>query len=76
MADLGTLTIRDVPPFIPTRLPVPAYQIVRGHFLGEIGTRDVPPTIPDRPTAVNYIVRQLIVVYRQLWPSHGQRFPQ
>lgn len=76
MAALGTLTVRDEPPFIPGRTPISAYQIIIGHYLGTVGTRNEPPFIPTRSAAVNYIVRQLIVVYRQLWPSHGQRFPQ
>lgn len=76
MADLGTLTIRDEPPFIPGRVTISAYQIIIGRYLGTVGMRDEPPFIATRSLAVNYIVRQLIVVYRQLWPSHGQRFPQ
>lgn len=78
MADLGTVPLRD--PFPPERavlLPVTDYDVVRGRFLGTIALYDPSFPLPERTPALStYIVRQIRILYRQLWPSHGQRFPQ
>lgn len=76
MAHLGTLTVRGRPPQIAREL-VTDYNINQGRYLGALTVRDGKTKLPARITTVNdYVVRQLTVVYRQLWPSHGQRFPQ
>lgn len=52
------------------------YNIERGRSLGTIlvkGPGHEPTMISP---LLGYVVRQIRVVYRQLWPSHGQRFPQ
>lgn len=78
MADLGAIELR--PSFPPARaelLPISHYRVVRGKFLGSIAERD--PSLPFPVWNSNlggYVVRQIRILYRQLWPSHGQRFPQ
>lgn len=77
MAALGTVPERPLPPVRAELVPVTDYKVVRGKYLGEITERD--PFIPlgARTSDLGtYIVRQIRVVYRQLWPNHGQRFPQ
>lgn len=77
MTALGTLTDRDSALPQTTLIPITAYTVERGNYLGVITTRD--PFLPSAPLTNdlgNYIVRQISIVYRQLWPSHGQRFPQ
>jgi hypothetical protein len=80
MAHLGTITDIHVPrsvtrPFPLT--PISDYDVVRGKFLGEIVAVDNrPPTPTLIGPLTGYVVRQIRVLYRQLWPSHGQRFPQ
>lgn len=77
MTALGTITTRPVLEKIPTRIPISAYTVVRGNYLGTITTHAALDRIPLRTNAVSdYVVRQLSIIYRQLWPSHGQRFPQ
>lgn len=79
MAALGTVELRDpFPVATATRIPISDYNIIRGKYLGVIVERD--PGYPLRfgmtGDVGTYIVRQIRVLYRQLWPSHGQRFPQ
>lgn len=78
MADLGTVPLRD--PFPPAQaelLPITDYDIIRGRFLGTIGTHDPSFPLPEWNSALStYIVRQIRILYRQLWPPYGQRFPQ
>lgn len=78
MADLGTITLRDpFPPIRPALLPISHYRIIRGRFLGTVALRNpVLPVTVLVSIAGPYIVRQIRIIYRQLWPSHGQRFPQ
>lgn len=78
MADLGTIELRD--PYPPVRadlLPVSHYRVVRGKYLGAIGLHDASfPPDTYLSTLSTYIVRQIRIIYRQLWPAYGQRFPQ
>lgn len=78
MAALGTIELRD--PFPPAQaelLPVSHYRVVRGKYLGAIGLHDASFPADDYNSALTtYIVRQIRVIYRQLWPAYGQRFPQ
>lgn len=78
MAALGTIERRD--PFPPAKaelLPITDYNVVRGRFLGAISLHDATIPLPVwNPNLGTYIVRQIRILYRQLWPSHGQRFPQ
>jgi hypothetical protein len=74
MAALGTVNVLGLDGPI-TLTPITDYQIQRGRFIGELTVIDLAGPIELR-TPGNYIVRMLSVVYRQLWPSHGQRFPQ
>ena len=74
MAHLGTLPIYTPGP-APAVYPITDYDVRRGRFLGPLPVV-VPPPPPALKVVSNYIVRQTGVVYRQLWPSHGQRFPQ
>lgn len=76
MADLGTLELLD-----PVTVPLPLelvtdYDVTRGNYLGEISLLEVVTEPLDLREPQNYIVRALSILYRQLWPSHGQRFPQ
>ncbi len=79
MADLGTITSIYLPPQDPNQptVLVSNYQIHRGRPLGAIAVNPNPKHQPTlhQPVA-NYLVRQLRVLFRQLWPTHGQRFPQ
>ena len=78
MADLGTITA--IYPSKETPRPLTAisdYDIHKGLELGLIDVFDNRLVQPVRTTSVAaYIVRQIVVVFRQLWPTHGQRFPQ
>jgi hypothetical protein len=74
MAALGTVNPLDLEGPI-TLVPIEDYQINRGLVLGELAVLDLGGPI-ELSAPNNYIVRMLSVVYRQLWPSHGQRFPQ
>jgi len=76
MAALGIVTTRVPTEQRAVRVPVSAYTVVRGNYLGGLTLRVPPPRAPKRATLDNYIVRQISIVYRQLWPNHGQRFPQ
>lgn len=77
MADLGAVTVRTLPLPQATLVPVEHYNIIRGKFLGPVSTR-IPTLVRAeyRATLSNYVVRQIRIIYKQLWPSHGQRFPQ
>ena len=78
MADLGVIGS-----VYPTRVtprplyPVTEYKIYRGLALGTVEVHSPRAFQPVRlsPLAA-YVVRQIVIVYRQLWPVHGQRFPQ
>jgi hypothetical protein len=79
MAHLGTIPfIYTQPSTTPTPLLVVSdYNINRGRPLGPLSVYDIrgfEPTLIGPLTG--YVVRQLRVLYRQLWPAHGQRFPQ
>ncbi len=76
MADLGTLTVADITHHQPDHLLVGTYRIHRGIHLGGIGVFVPPVKTPVLHAVTNYIVRQIRIIYRQLWPAHGQRFPQ
>lgn len=77
MAALGTIDERVLPPVRAELLPITDYNVVRGKYLGSISERDPFIPLAARTSDLgNYIVRQVRVVYRQLWPPHGQRFPQ
>lgn len=76
MADLGVLEVQDVLPPIVARRPVTEYRVVIGRYLGVVLVRSSRPAITARIPASDYVIRQLRVIYRQLWPNHGQRFPQ
>jgi hypothetical protein len=78
MADLGTLPEYPAQPSRPDPLlSVSNYKIHRGMELGEITTviNELVTPVLHHPLA-NYIIRQIRIIYRQLWPTHGQRFPQ
>lgn len=57
-------------------LQITDYNIERGRPLGAVLVKgpDHEPTMIS--PLLGYVIRQIRVVYRQLWPSHGQRFPQ
>lgn len=78
MADLGTIT--NIWPTRVSPRPLEAvsdYDINRGLDLGPIEIIDNRQFIPEvHFPIVGYVVRQIVVVFRQLWPQHGQRFPQ
>lgn len=79
MAALGTIpnVLETVEPTNPALLDVTDYNVNRGSYLGVIQTIEALPTNPtDLGIVSNYVVRQIRILYRQLWPSHGQRFPQ
>lgn len=77
MAALGAVTPRTLPIPRTTLLPISAYTIRRGNYLGTVATRNAQlPQATLNPAVANYIVRQLSILYRQLWPPYGQRFPQ
>jgi len=76
MAALGTLTVADITRHDPERLPVSNYKIHRGLHLGAISVYTPPVRTPLLHSVSNYVVRQIRIIYRQLWPAHGQRFPQ
>lgn len=79
MADLGVVPLRDPFPVArPELLPVTDYDVVRGRYLGAITLRepDYPLAFERRATLSNYIVRQTRILFAQLWPPYGQRFPQ
>ena len=76
MAALGALPVATVPNQ-PTILdPLSAYTVHRGMVLGRLLTIVFPARTPIFHAVANYIVRQISIVYRQLWPVRGQRFPQ
>lgn len=79
MATLGTIT--DLPtqdeesprPIV----AITKYTINRGFPLGAIVVTSADAHQEPTVTPLeNYIVRQTRILYRQLWPWHGQRFPQ
>lgn len=77
MAYLGELTIKG-PSARPRLDPVPVtdYNINRGFFLGELNVKGPRAERGEKRPADGYIVRQIRILYRQLWPAYGQRFPQ
>lgn len=74
MAALGVVTPLELDGPI-ALTPITDYQVERGRYLGVVPTLDLVGPIELHDPG-NYIVRMLSVVYRQLWPTHGQRFPQ
>lgn len=79
MAALGTITNIYTPPTTPPTplLPIADYNIVRGRPLGSLPVYDIRGFEPVLITPLTgYVVRMIRVLYRQLWPDHGQRFPQ
>ena len=77
MAALGAVTPVEIGRPLPSVVfPVTDYNVVRGKYLGEVTVFEPSHPVPILHEASNYIVRQIRVVYRQLWPNHGQRFPQ
>ena len=77
MAALGTIPLKPLPIERATLLPVTDYDVVRGRYLGAIELRDpTPPDADYQATLTGYVVRQIRVLFRQLWPAKGQRFPQ
>lgn len=75
MAALGTVPVLDLAP--PTALQTPsAYTVERGNYLGVISAIMSHADTVETRAPSNYIVRQLTVIFRQLWPAYGQRFPQ
>jgi hypothetical protein len=76
MADLGTITVTDPIRVAPTLHPLSAYTVHRGMHIGAIPALALPRLSPVLHSVSDYIVRQIRIIYRQLWPTHGQRFPQ
>ncbi len=77
MADLGVIPGIHVPiDNPPTIAPLNDYRINRGLAFGAVGIYSVEDNPPFRSTLANYIVRQTRILFRQLWPAHGQRYPQ
>jgi hypothetical protein len=79
VAALGTISSGYATP--PTRprpvLPITDYNIERGRPLGTVGVHDARVFTPEKRGPLDvYIVRQIGIRFKQLWPSHGQRFPQ
>lgn len=75
MADLGTLPVYTHTPPVP-RVAVTDYDIHRGLALGALLVKSGSHRPAYVKPLTEYVVRQLRVIYRQLWPDHGQRFPQ
>lgn len=77
MPDLGPVTVRSLPLPVATLIPISEYIINRGSHLGPVTVLDNQIVQADYVQPLTtYLVRQLSTVYRQLWPAHGQRFPQ
>lgn len=79
MSHLGTIPLRDPFPVAKAALlPVTDYDVVRGRYLGAVTLRDpaYPLAFERRATLSNYIIRQTRILFTQLWPPYGQRFPQ
>jgi hypothetical protein len=76
MADLGTVPVVDAGHANPAVLPLSIYTVHRGIHLTSISTIQPPVLTPTLHVMSNYVVRQIRILYRQLWPAHGQRFPQ
>jgi hypothetical protein len=79
MAALGTVAPLDPTVVVrPVLVPLANYQVVRGHHIGPVTVYDPKARFtPALVTPVNgYVVRQLRVIFKQIWPNHGQRFPQ
>lgn len=77
MTALGAIDERALPVVTAENLLITDYNVVRGKYLGAISERDPFVPLGDLTSDLGtYIVRQIRVVYRQLWPAHGQRFPQ
>lgn len=78
MAALGTITEIWPTQVSPRPLKlISDYDIHRGLELGAIEMIDNRQFTPALHYPLSsYIVRQIRVIFRQLWPTHGQRFPQ
>lgn len=78
MADLGAVGLLPHFPRVRAELqPISKYNVVRGSYLGVISLRDPDLVRATLLSPVNgYVVRQIRVLFRQLWPARGQRFPQ
>lgn len=77
MSALGVVTPKTNIDYDTPLIPITGYTVVRGNFLGVLAVHTPPNLIPPRTADLGtYIVRQISIVYRQLWPYHGQRFPQ
>lgn len=78
MAALGTIAVVPNPILDgPATQAITDYDVVRGRYLGTIATQNNPQQRnPELHGVGGYVVRMIRVVYRQLWPTHGQRFPQ
>lgn len=77
MAYLGELVVR-IPTARPRIAPVTVddYNINRGFYLGELEVKSARLPRAEKVPANGYVVRQLRILFRQLWPAYGQRFPQ
>lgn len=78
MAYLGVIsgTYTPAPDRNSALVLVTDYNINRGRPLGAVAVIVNRRPDIDYPLVSNYIIRQLRIIYRQLWPTHGQRFPQ
>lgn len=76
MTALGTVTVRPPRDVSVVRLPITDYKVTRGNYLGTLTVKQPMKRAPRQANIDNYVVRQISILYRQLWPSHGQRFPQ
>ena len=79
MAALGTIAnVYPTPVDRPTpTYAVSLYKIHRGLQFGSltVGTAQLIRVAVVEPLT-NYVIRQIRIIFKQLWPSHGQRFPQ
>lgn len=76
MADLGTIPAiyTHTPPVV--LHPITGYTIHRGLILGALPIRNVIVAVARISPLSDYVVRQIRVLFRQIWPARGQRFPQ
>lgn len=79
MAALGTIAnVYPAPIDRPTpTYSVSLYKIHRGLQFGPLtlGTAQLIRVVVVVPLS-NYVIRQIRIIFKQLWPIHGQRFPQ